>query len=248
MKKVFRNFNFVRKIMKTRHGKYILLFVICLIIFSIFFYKTEANIIPNIIIVDFKPNDSRQKNIEVYNDSDEIAYMSLNIQKVLNPGTKNERRILLEDKKNLIVVPNKTSLKSKSKKIIRFISTENNLKEDSIYRVSLIPKVKGVKGETGIIGIKILLGYEVLVIVRPKNTNFDIKAERNKKNLIFRNNGNTNVLLNKVSQCDKKGQNCQNLLHKRLYAGNEIKVTLPYSETPVICEIYYADKSKKEVF
>ena len=236
--------------MKIRYKRLSLLFTFCFLFLS-FASNSKANIVPNAIIVDFKSGEARQKNIEIHNTSDEITYMDLDFKEVLNPGTKKEKRVSLNKKNSkLIITPNRTSLKPKKKKVLRFISTEKNLGKDSIYRVALLPKVRGVKGEKGAIGIKILVGYEILVIVRPKITNFDLKVNRssNKKTLTFKNNGNTNVLLNKVSQCNKKGEDCRNLAYKRLYAGNELKISLPHGETPVTCEIYYADKTEKKVF
>lgn len=239
------------KIMNIKYKKYKTLLMLCFIFSNVIFLKeTKANILPSAIIVDFKPDDPRQKNIQIYNSSDEVTYMDISIKEVLNPGTLMEKKVELkgEDKRKLIVTPDKTTLKSKRKKVIRFISTEKNLSKDKIYRVALVPKVRGVKGEKGAIGIKVLVGYEVLVVIRASVPRFDIKSNRKSNTLIFKNDGNTNVLLNKVVQCNKKNEACKTLLHKRLYAGNELKIPLPYGKTPVICEIYYADKPKKEVF
>jgi len=51
-------------------------------------------------------------------------------------------------------------------------------------------------------------------------------------------------LLNKVVQCNQKGEGCQLLAHKRLYAGNKYTISLPYFNNEVINEIHCLNKYK----
>ena len=230
-----------------------IVFTLCVIGFFAYFAVnniSKANISISLTILDFLPKDSRQKNIELGNNKKDMSYIKSEVSEILNPGMPNQKRIPITRKNRgkLIISPLQLTMKPNERKIIRFISTEKNLKKDSVFRTTIVPLIKPKKDQQGI-GINVLIGYEVLTIIRPKNMIFDLNITRNiKRNTItYKNNGNTNILLNKVVQCDEYGIDCQTLAHKRLYAGNTYTVSLPYYGAKITNEIQYANKTKRIV-
>jgi hypothetical protein len=75
-------------------------------------------------------------------------------------------------------------------------------------------------------GLRVLVGYDVLVIARPDNAKPAITGERSGRRLTLRNTGNTNALLVSGKQCNKAGK-CVDLPTTRLYAGITWTVDLP---------------------
>lgn len=227
--------------------------VIFLFIFSLLLAfpikKSNADIVLSKMILDFLPKNPRQENLDVFNNGEDIDYISTKIFEIQNPGMKNQKRVEVSkgSKDRLVIAPNKLSIAPKARKRFQFIITDENLKKDKIYRVEVVPNIAGVQNPEGGIGIKILVGYEVLVIVRPQKMDFNLKVVRGKDSITFTNKGNTNILLSDIKQCNSKNV-CKTILADRLYAGNEITAKLIYNDRPVIAEMYYGDEFKKETY
>lgn len=157
------------------------LLFLCFLLLIFFNGKSMANIVLDKMVLDFLPKDPPQKNIIVFNSGDEVSYVSTEIFEIKNPGLSNEKRVAVvkKEKNRLIIAPSKIALEEQSKKGMQFISNEeDSLKTDRVYRVSVVPNVGEIRKDTNGIGIKILVGYDVLVIIRPKVLNFDLKVEK----------------------------------------------------------------------
>jgi hypothetical protein len=91
--------------------------------------------------------------------------------------------------------------------------------------------VKPVVGELSSeqAGLKILVGYDVLVLVRPRTAQPRVAGTRAGNVLTLRNNGNVSVELMSGKQCDNAGQACLPLTGGRLYAGAQKIVTIDAS-------------------
>jgi hypothetical protein len=74
--------------------------------------------------------------------------------------------------------------------------------------------------------LKILIGYDVLVLVRPAAPQPRLTGLRSGTSLTLRNDGNTSVELVGGRQCDAAHEHCTNLPGKRLYAGAQWSETL----------------------
>ena len=61
--------------------------------------------------------------------------------------------------------------------------------KDAVYRVTFRPVTNGVIGEKGDIGVKVILAYQVLVLVQPINPNPDLIVKREGNQLKFKNKG-----------------------------------------------------------
>ena len=209
----------------------------------------RADIVLNKMIVDFLPKGPKQENLDLFNRGKTIDYVSTKIFEIQNPGMKNEKRVEISkgNKNRLVIAPNKLTINPGTHKRFQFISTDKDLKKDKIYRVEIVPNISGIEAPKGSIGIKILVGYEVLAIVRPQKMDFKLKVVRDGENITFINEGNTNILLDNIKQCKTKN-NCKTILANRLYAGNKITAKLAYKDKPVIAEMYYANEFKKETY
>ncbi len=194
----------------------------------------SANMVLSEAILHFEPGKPLRKDIEVENPSSENLYIEITPSVVVEPGTENEKRQPINDPREsgLLVTPNKLVVPPGGRKLVRLVSLKALGEEERVYRVTFKPVVGEL--ETEQIGIKILVGYEVLVLMQPATPEPNLVAKRNGKTLSFMNEGNTNVLLREGKQCPKGSsaddENCESLGGRRLYPGNSWSVELPYNK------------------
>jgi hypothetical protein len=81
-------------------------------------------------------------------------------------------------------------------------------------------------------GLKIVVGYDVLVLVRPAQPLAHVTASRAGRKLTFSNSGNVSVEVVDGRQCEAANAQCTQLPGKRLYPGASWTVDLP-SDRPV---------------
>ena len=184
------------------------------------------------VVVDF--NKDIKKNyvdVPIFNDSkDEKAYVQIKVYEILNPGTRDEKKVLVpkSDRTSIIVSPQRMIIEPSGKKNVRFIALNKDLKKDKVYRVNVAPIAGKFDVESGQY-IKILIAYDVLTFIRPSDENAEFIAKRDGKKIIFESLGNTNVLLRKATQCPKGGKlKCKNIAGKRLYSGTKHVQELPF--------------------
>lgn len=193
----------------------------------------SANMLLSEAILHFEPGNPLRKDIEVENPGTENLYVQVEPKVVIDPGTANERREAINDprKSGLLVTPNKLVIPPGGRKLVRMVSLQPLGEKERVYRVTFRPVVGDLESEQ--IGIKILVGYEVLVLMQPANPNPNLVAKRNGQTMSFSNEGNTNVLLREGKQCpngkDPESDECESLGGKRLYPGNSWSVELPHN-------------------
>ena len=190
----------------------------------------NAELIVSDLIVELSANDSARKDIEVWNDSNERSYVEILADEVLNPGTDSEKRIRESDPEilGLLVSPNRMILEPGQRKLLRIARISRDPSRERIYRIAVKPVVGELAGEAS--GLKVLIGYDILVIARLAHPVAQISGSRDGKILIVRNDGNSSAELVNGRQCDANKQ-CTNLPGKRLYGGATWKQNLPASGT-----------------
>ncbi len=125
----------------------------------------------------------------------------------------------------LIVSPSKLIVAPQQRKTVRVIVTQAATDKDKVYRVRFMPKApevivtKDSTEKTKQTGIKVLIGYEILVFIRPPNPHADLQVTRIGKTATFKNTGNSNMELREVKVCNTDKTDCQEIKAKRLYAG-----------------------------
>jgi Mat/Ecp fimbriae periplasmic chaperone len=170
------------------------------------------------VIVDFQPGDPPRADLELFNDGEETLYVVIEPAMIEDPGDAAEKRVQNPDPQalGLLATPNRLVLEPGQRKFVRIATLSPPGETDRIYRVTVKPVVGGVKSsETG---LKILIGYDLLVIQRPAKPNAPIVATRSGATLTLRNGGNTNAELFQGQQCDPQ-HHCTTLPGHRIYAG-----------------------------
>lgn len=180
------------------------------------------------VIVDFTTADVARDDIEIANTShDEILYVSVQPAEIVNPGQPDESRVSQADPEELglLVSPRRMILEPGQSKLVRFSLLERPRDRDRIYRVSIKPAVGELITQQS--GLKIVVGYDVLVIARPLDARPLLKATREGKTLTISNTGNTNALLYNGLQCPDQSDECDELPSRRIYAGASWRIELP---------------------
>ncbi len=205
-----------------------------------------ANMVLSEAILHFEAGKPLRKDIEVENVGSETLYIQVTPTIVNDPGTEKEERVEFKNPREagLLVSPNKIVVPPNSRKLVRFVVLKQPRETDAVYRVTFKPITNKLVSEKDQIGVKIVIAYQVLVLVQPPNPKPNLVANREGNTLHFKNKGNTNILLREGKQCPQDSKNeedCEILRGNRLYAGNEWSVELP-SSLPVE---YYLSIGKK---
>jgi P pilus assembly chaperone PapD len=177
------------------------------------------------VIVDIQPNQPPRGDIELFNDGTETIYVVVEPSRIEDPGDAGEKRVRVTDPQalGLLATPNRLVLEAGQRKFVRLALLQPSGDTDRIYRVTVKPVVGDVKAsETG---LKILIGYDLLVIQRPANPAASIVASRAGDTLTLKNTGNTNAELFQGQQCDPQ-RRCTALPGHRLYAGTSWSVPI----------------------
>jgi len=209
--------------------------------------SAHAQMALNKVVVDFADPATRRDDIKITNTGSETLFVLVEPAQILDPGTKQQKRLSVRDpgKFGLLVTPNRFVLKAKQSKILRIVVLKPAEDKDRIYRLSVKPILGNVEAQQT--AVKVVFGYDVLVVVRPATGKAAVSAKRQGKSITFSNAGTTSALLTNGKQCDNAGKNCADVPPKRLYAGNNWTVPLKY-ETPV--EYYITERTdiRKERF
>ena len=228
------------------------LLLVGIIIFSISLNnRASAQFIITSAIVEFNKDNGNQQDIEVVSRSEETSYVVSEVYAIENPGDANESRRRVEDPaaEGILVTPDKTILAKGSRKVLRFILLHDLPDKERIYRVDVKPVIKGIK-TNDTIGIKLLVGYGVLVIVRPHESKPDFQVERQGNVLTVHNTGNTNLLMQGDLQCPSEDANhtlCKVPASLRIYAGRTARLELPFN-TKVTYRVWDGIQSVEKTF
>lgn len=188
--------------------------------------KAGAQLVLSQLVVDLQPGKQGRQDIEVINSGPQTLYVSVEPREVIGPGTtqSSSRQDPDPEKLGLLVSPARMVLDSGKRKLLRVASLNGGLERERVYRVTVKPVVAQLSSEKA--GLKILVGYDVLVLVRPATPQIEVNGTRSGKVLTLRNDGTASVELTGGKQCDQTGKNCQDLPGGRLYAGAEKSVPI----------------------
>jgi P pilus assembly chaperone PapD len=192
----------------------------------------RAEMVLSQVIVDLLPGKPPREDIEVWNDGDERMYVLAEPFEILRPGTPAEARVPVTDPEQagLLVAPLRLVLEPGERRAIRIAAIGARPAADRVYRVTIKPVAGAVTAETS--ALKVFVGYDTLVLVRPEQITGDVEGARNGRTLTLRNAGNAAQELFDGRQCDATGGDCRDLPAKRLYPGASWEQQLPF-DTPV---------------
>lgn len=191
-----------------------------------------ANLVLSELIVDLQPGTRTREDVEVSNAGPDRLYVAVEPALITNPGTARQARTTNPDPEQLglLATPARMILEPGQRRLLRIAAIGPAPVTERVYRVTVKPVAGPIASASN--GLKILVGYDMLVLVRPANPRVEIAGTRSGRTLVVTNSGNSSVELVDGKQCDASGKQCVSLAAKRLYAGVEWSETLP-SDGPV---------------
>jgi P pilus assembly chaperone PapD len=197
------------------------------LILWVFVPSARAEMALSKVVVDFTSVRPARDDVEITNTGDEILYVSIEPAEIVNPGRPEERRVASPNptELGLLVSPNRLVLGPGERKVVRLSLLERPADRDRIYRVTVKPVIGEIVARQS--GLKLVVGYDVLVIARPENARARLEVSRSGNAVELRNTGNTNALLFNGRQCAGEEADCTELPSKRIYAGNTWQLQLP---------------------
>lgn len=204
-------------------------------IFPAAFVATAAALIPwssagadlmvSQLVVELNASQNSRADVEVWNHSPERAYVAVDPREVIDAGTpaQSARTDPDPEKLGLLVTPSRMILEPGQRRLVRVASIAPAQRE-RIYRVTIRPVVGQLT--PGPSGLKILVGYDMLVLVRPSDPKPHVSGSRSGDRLTLTNDGNVSVELADGQACASSGK-CEELPGGRLYSGAQKTVTVP---------------------
>ena len=186
----------------------------------------QAELVLSELIVDLQPGQQSRDDVEVWNDSPDRAYVAIEPREIVNAGlaSQSARQDPDPEKLGLLVAPARMILDPGQRKLVRIAAMGTASGRERVYRVTVKPVVGGIRSDAS--GLKIMVGYDVLVLVRPAQPLPSVNAARDGRTITFANAGNVSVELVDGRQCSLTRQ-CTALPGKRLYPGASWSVQLP---------------------
>ena len=207
----------------------------------------RAELVLSQLVVELGTPAQHRADIEIWNNSEERAYVSVEPSEIVHPGTPAELRRSEADpeKRGLLVSPTRMILEPGQRRQMRLAPVGPREARERVYRVTIKPVAGPLSAaETG---LKLLVGYDVLVLLRPADLRSNLVARRVDGRLTFRNEGNASLELIDGRQCVAGRNNCTPLPGKRLYAGAEWSQELP-STAPVDYTIVSNGQSSRRTY
>lgn len=221
-----------------------------LLIVAVFLISSSPSIASMIIdraIVVYEPGQPSRQDVQISNPDKEPLFVKVTIFEVQNPGTEQEKRVEVKNPKDIpfLVTPNKLVVPPNGNKLVRLVNLAKGGDTDRIYRINLTPVVGEV--ESTEMALKVVVGYQLLVMVQPEHPNATLEVTRKGRMINFKNVGNTNVLVRNGKQCpagDSNEVDCREINGTRIYAGNSWTSELPFDQ-PVNFSLTIGSKNKK---
>jgi P pilus assembly chaperone PapD len=205
-------------------------------------------------IVTFRPGDSPRQDIVVQNIGKEPMYVQVEVMEVQHPGTPEEKRVVVTDPEKiaLLATPRRFMVEPNGRKPLRLVNQQPAAPAERVYRVNLSPVVGKLEADsdTNTMGVKVVVGYQLLVLSSPAEPKEGLEVKRNGKSAVLRNTGNTNILLFNGQQCPAAAApegDCKPLPDHRLYPGNEWTLELPFDQ-PFDYQLTVLERNQKRRF
>ncbi|HEY8435302.1 MAG TPA: fimbria/pilus periplasmic chaperone [Sphingomicrobium sp.] len=198
------------------------------------------------LIVELQPGKHDRQDVDVGNGGTVRAFVEIDPREILNPGSAPESARTDPDpeKLGLLVSPARLVLEPGEHRLIRIATLPAIADRERVYRVTVKPVVG--KLSTAQSGLKVLVGYDMLILVRPTVPNPVVSGTRSGNALTIHNNGNVSVELNDGKQC-AAANDCAPLPAKRLYVGQSWTQQLKGS-APADYEVDSPGKSERMHF
>lgn len=201
------------------------------------------------MVVTFLPDGSKSEDIQVTNRGDEVLFVEITPEMVTDSALPTEHRTVIRNpvEAGLLVSPRRIRLEPGDTQVVRLVRMRQ-FDQEQVFRVDLKPVVGELQAEQS--GVKILVGYNLIVFAAPKTINVALDTSREGKTLSLTNNGNVNIEFRDLFQCDdaqlleqarQQPDRCVTVTAKRLYPGRTQQLELPY-DTPILMRHYAGGK------
>ena len=189
----------------------------------------SAELVLSQLGVELQPGKTSRQDIEILNGGPEVAYVAVEPREILTPGAAVESARVDPDPEGLglLVSPARMILEAGRRKLVRVAALATQDRE-RVYRITVKPVAGKLPAAEA--ALKILIGYDVLVLVRPTDPRPQVTGVRSKNALTLRNIGNASVELVQGKKCDASGKTCDPLPGGRLYAGGEKAIAIDSSQ------------------
>lgn len=188
----------------------------------------DANMVLSDVIVDLQAPGEMRHDVDVRNDGDDVLYIEVNVQRVPDPAVDASGRSPETDPRTagLLASPRRLAIAPGERKRVRLVARRVPTEDDLVYRVAFVPRENEAQTEEAM-AFKVLIGYEVLVLVRPPGAKPALDVQRDGTTLRVENRGRSSLLVRKLEYCPGDGAPCDELPGNRLYAGEVWNVELP---------------------
>lgn len=186
----------------------------------------EAEIVLSELIVDLQPGKQTRDDIEILNNSPDRTFVAVEPREILNPSLPSQtvRQDPDPEKLGILVSPSRLILEGGQRKLMRIAAIGASPDRERVYRITVKPVVGALQANES--GLKIMVGYDVLVLVRPVHVLPAVTGVRKGRTLTFENHGNVSVEVIDGRQCSPDQRHCTELPGKRLYPGADWTVPL----------------------
>ena len=187
----------------------------------------HADLVLSELIVELQPGKVTREDVEVWNNSPERSYVSVEPREIVDPSlpSQRDRKDPDPEKLGLLVEPARIILEPGQRRLVRIAALPADAMREHVYRVTIKPVPAPARSEDS--GLKVVVGYDVLVLVRPALPARQVTATRTGRKLTFNNQGNVSVEVVDGRQCPAPRSKCTDLPGKRLYPGASWTVDLP---------------------
>ena len=190
--------------------------------------RAEANMVLSDVIVDLQAPGEMRHDVDVRNDGEDVLYVEVNVQRVPDPAVDASGRAPETDPRTagLLASPRRLAIAPGERKRVRLVARRVPTDDDLVYRVAFVPRENEAQTEEAM-AFKVLIGYEVLVLVRPPGAKPALDVRRDGTTLHVENRGRSSLLVRMLEYCPGDGVPCEELPGNRLYAGEVWDVDLP---------------------
>lgn len=180
----------------------------------------RADLLLSQLVVELAPHERSRADVEIWNSGTDRAFVAADPREIIDPGTASESSRYDPDpeKLGLLVSPERIVLEPGQRRLLRIASLAQGDRE-RVYRVTVKPVVGQLSSDSS--GLKVLVGYDMLVLVRPPETKPHVSGTRSAGRLTLKNDGNVSVELVDGKACEASVGTCAQLPGGRLYAGAE---------------------------
>lgn len=173
------------------------------------------------LVVDLQQQSQDRADIDISNNGHDRLYVAVEPREILGAGTAHETATTSPDPENLglLVSPERLILEPGQHRLLRIASIAPPGDRERVYRVTVKPVIGAIVPDSS--GLKILVGYDLLVLVRPPTVEPRVTGTRSGDTLTLHNAGNVSVQLVDGKQCAASVGKCDALPDARLYVGED---------------------------